>query len=387
MTRMQWTRATRLPPTSEPAEAVWVDEATVTPFRKGDIRAVDRVWTWVTGAVHDADGVLVPQSQRLWQEDRPQPAAVDPARIRVPERVERRLEGSWVFAGHWTRHFGHFLLETLPNLWPEEAAATDGILTIRPAYSPAPAYGGKGVGPAEVSGAQQELLDIAGFGAREVLMARHRHLRVERLLVPERPVLLKHWVRPEAVDLWRRMSEQVGERGTAKRVFMSRSRFNAKTGGASDGALRTEPEWDRLLDRSFAAAGFEVVYPEELPVKEQIAIVRGADVLAGSSGSALHLSCFAAPGVKVLEVGDLRRAFPSGTQRTIDAACDHPVAFLKYGDAAALETLDRLVEQDVTEPPPTESSGTPRGPRPPDRRGSSGRSRRWAAVKALVRGR
>lgn len=360
MTRVAWQAAVSPdPPPTSKAEAVWVENATITPYRTGYMNVVDREWRWVTGAVYDAAGDLVPQSQRHWKGDAPQPVAVDPESIQVPQ-PERTLDGRWVFAGHWALHFGHFLVEVLTNLWTPEAQASDGIVVMRGPGRGAPPYGGEGMSAADLRPWQAELLDLAGLGGREVMICFYQPVRVERLLVPERPVLIKHWVRPEALDAWRRVSETVGERGPAEKVFFSRSKFNALTGRSATGDLRTAPEWDTHLDEAFAAAGFDVVHPEELSVREQIRIVRGARVVAGSSGSALHLSCFAEPGTKVLVVGDQRaRRGALHTQRAIDAACGHLEAFVEYGDEEALADLERIADEDDDEEAvPTETRST-----------------------------
>jgi capsular polysaccharide biosynthesis protein len=343
---MEWAIPRQLPPTTtERAQAPWVDHATITPFRTGELRVVDRDWKWVTGAVYDAAGDLVPQSQRFWAEDSPQPVAADPAQIRPNSQVERSLEGDWVFAGHWHGHFGHFLTETLTNLWPVQALSADGIVGMRIGVRAPVSFGSAGIRPLEPKPWMQELLALAGLGGREILISHLKAVRVERLLVPERPVLIKHWVRPEAVELWRRISDTVGELGASRRVFLSRSRFNA-TVGHGGRPPRTDPEWDALMDRSFAAAGFDLVYPEELSISEQIAIVRGVEVLAASKGSALHLSCFTRPGTKVLEVGEPGRRDPPPTQCAIDAACGNPFAYLQHGDRDALGRLKAFVEDD-----------------------------------------
>lgn len=300
----------------------------------------------MTGAVYDSSGRLVPQSQRLMFEgDGLRRVPADPARIGRP-KAPHRLEGAWVFGGHWMMHFGHFLLETLPNLWPLDSRSADGIVAITHPERPMPAAEGAALTRAEPTEPQRELLDLAGLGGLDVMISRRRQVQVERLLVPERPVVIKHWVRPEAVALWRRISAAVGDRGTARKVLLSRSRFNAAEGRASTGPLRSDPAWDSRLDRAFSAAGFEIVHPEELTIREQIEIVRGAEVIAGSAGSALHLACFAEPGTKVLEIGDDRS---EGTERqanqmAIDAACGHYVDVVAYGDVDGLDNLERLVD-------------------------------------------
>ena len=63
-------------------------------------------------------------------------------------------------------------------------------------------------------------------------------------------------------------------------------------------------------------------------------------MLAGVSGSALHLSAFAPAGLRVVELGDRRST--SGQepmQRIVDRVCDHQTAFVPYDVAT-----DRLPE-------------------------------------------
>lgn len=343
---MQWRVAEAPRPfPSSPAETLWVEQALLTAHRTGQIRVIDRDWRWVLGAVYDKEGSLVPQSQRDWDREEGQPAPVDPEAVWVPRQVDRSLEGSWAFGGHWARHFGHFLLETLTNLWAPEALTTSGVVFLESAYLKTRPRERRGMYPPTLGPWQAELMELAGFGSHELLVSRTKPARVERLLVAERPVFLNQWVRPEAATLWRRISEAVGKRDSATKVFLSRSRFNAETGTSATGELRTDSYWDALLDSSFARAGYEVVHPEDLSIREQIALVRGAEILAGSSGSALHLSCFAEPGTRVLEVGDLRTGQePLRTQRAIDAACGHQVAYIGYADADALAGLPALTD-------------------------------------------
>lgn len=345
---MHWQAAENPRPLpSARAETVWVDDATLTPLQTGRMRVLDRDWRWVTGAVYDSEGRLVPQSQRDWDRSDSQPAPVDPEVIELPAEVERTLEGSWAFGGHWARHFGHFLIETLPNLWAAEALRLPGIVAIESAYMTTHAGDHSGLLSPRLKRWQRQLLELAGFGGHELLVSRYQPIRVERLLVAERPVLLHQWVRPEAVALWRRISDAVGKRAAVEKVFLSRTRFNAETGTSATGELRTDPEWDALLDATFARAGFEIVHPEDLSIRDQIALVRGAGIIAGSSGSALHLSCFARPSTRVIEIGDLRTGDESlRTQRALDAACGHRVAYIRYADTAALASVPELVRTD-----------------------------------------
>lgn len=334
-------------PASTPPEdmrLVEVQDAYVTRFERGSLRTERGPARWMRGAVHDRDGRLVPESQRWWHGIRNDPAAADEQRVDV-DLAAPGLTGTWLYVGHWSTHFGHFLLETLPNLWPDPARhAVTGLVAHRPARGDVSGPTAERE-PLTVSGWQSELVDLSGYGPAEKQVVDTEPVRVERLIVPERPVVLKRWVHPHAVALWRRVSDNVGARGERPLVYFSRTEFHRRV----PDRVRTDAEWDHALDRRFADHGFVVVQPEQHSVREQIELVRGAAVMAGLSGSAMHLSAFAEPGCRVLTVGDRKQpAAPGPAQVSVDAACGHRTAFVPYGDATYLDSV--LASLDDTSP-------------------------------------
>lgn len=323
---------------AEPVVVREVADATLTGVQVGRLRTSGPVTArnWLSGAVYDAAGRLVPESQRLWRGDPKSPLPADPGEIEVPD-PSAVLPGRWLYGGHWMHHFGHFLLELVTNLWPEPGDhPVSGIVLHRNFRSQ-----GRGArpGPPKPKEWQREMLALAGYPDVELCVVRQQPVRVESLLVPVRPVVLKSWALPAAVTVWQRMGDAVGARGSDAKVFLSRSRFHAEQGGDPK-RVRVSADWDELLDQTFADAGFTVVHPEQLRFAEQIEIARGAEVLAGSSGSALHLAVFARPGTRVLEIGDERNVDePMPAQRLVDAACGHRSAFVPYGDADRLRAV------------------------------------------------
>lgn len=316
---------------------VEVRQALVTPFDRGTLNAVAAPGcprSWMTGAVYDSEGRLVKESQRLWAGDPLAPVAVDPDVLRVRPGGAPTLEGTWRYAGHWRVHFGHFFIEALTNLWGAPAPV-DGLLFHR-SFAGKPAGDRRnGLATPDLVSWQRDLLTLAGYGDVPIRIARHRATYVEHLQVPSRPLLLKSWAGEEAVGVWRRISAAVGTRGTSDKVFLSRRAFHQA--GRSKRNDQADAAWDRHLDETFARHGFEIVYPETLSIAEQLTKVRGAGCLAGSGGSALHLSAYADAGTKVLEIGDARSPNrPLPTQRMIDAACGHRTNFVPYRDEAAL---------------------------------------------------
>lgn len=299
-----------------------VDDALLTRVEKGPLRTLHQPRLWLRGAVHDRDGRLLVASQKIGGLAGNQLAAADPERV-TPARDLEVLPGTWLYGGHWMQHFGHFIIESLSTLWPE-GQQVDGIVFHR--------YLAR---KARVEPWQQWLVGLTGYGGLPIRVVGNRAVRVQRLVLPGRAVVANGWVWPEGAALWRRMAAALDRPARGDRVFLSRSRFNANQ-AATGVAVRTSPERDRELDETFAAGGFRVAYPEELPLDEQLELTAGAEVIAGMTGSALHLSVFAEPRARVIEVGDSRWSDrPNPMQEALNAACGHEQLFIPAGETAA----------------------------------------------------
>jgi hypothetical protein len=76
-----------------------------------------------------------------------------------------------------------------------------------------------------------------------------------------------------------------------EKIYLSRAKM---------GARRTYGE--EKIQEIFRKNGFDIVYPETLPVAEQAGIARNATTLAGLAGTALHLALFMKPGGTVIQI-------------------------------------------------------------------------------------
>jgi hypothetical protein len=311
-----WRRAEFPSQVRDEQRTVLVEDAWLTRFRRGNLRSFETPNRWIMGAVHDVEGRLVVESQMIGSYGGRNLLAADPAV--VPRRGQRdRLRGTWLYGGSFTDHFGHFISECLTNLWPDDLEV-DGLVYHR-YLTPDP----------QVADVHRELLGYAGYGDLPVHIVAGRAAEVERLWVPTRPVTVNGWAHPQAVEVWRRVVAGAG--GPAQdvdRLWFSRADFNDRQ-RAHGQQVRSSAERDRELDAVFGAAGFRVVAPETLPVREQIRMVAGANVVAGQAGSALHLAVFAEAGTRCIEVGDSRtRSRPLLNQQVLNAVRDHDVTFI-----------------------------------------------------------
>lgn len=295
-----------------------VDDATLTPFATGRLRqAWGQPSRYVQGAVYDRLGNLVPASQRLGGFRHDHAVQGDPDRLPSLTTPPRELSGTWLYGGHWMNHFGHFLTETVTTLWPRRQI--DGVVFHRFWFG------------AEAREWQRDALRLLDLPSEPVVVD-DQAVTVERLLVPTRPFVPNGYVLPAALEVWKRMrmASEPWLYGSTQRIFLSRSRFNPLRASQGRSARRGASN-DEHLDQLFADRGYLVMHPQDIPLPQQIAVVAGARLLAGSSGSALHLSVFADPGCRVLEVGDARGSKrPVLTQRILTHALGQRLDFLSF---------------------------------------------------------
>lgn len=302
-----------------------VDAAWLSQVQQGRLRTFDVPNRWLTGAVYDSDRRLVVSSQKIGGLGGNQGVMADPGRYRRKPPAEE-LRGTWLYGGHWINHFAHFFTETATTLWPERAEwpGVDGLVFHK--------YFGR---DDHVASWQQDLIDLAGWGGLPIRVINKQALAVERLIVPSRSVVVNGWAHAGSAHVWRRMATAAGDAGAAERVYFSRTSFNRERRAAGL-ATRTDADRDEGLDGVFTDAGFAVVNAEELTPVEQIRLAAGARVLAGLAGSALHLAAFAAPGARVLEIGDERSpGVHVPQQAVINAACGHRQALIPHEASTA----------------------------------------------------
>lgn len=284
--------------------------------------------SFVRGAVYDDRGRIVKSSQRKGGMNADMVLSVNPPVLSAREKHEARehaFPGHWLYAGNWMHGFGHFLVETLPTLWPLASADADfdGICAHR-------------FNSLRTHDWQFELAGLLSKSGR-IEVIDDRPATIEHLTVPARAYHYQVAIDPIAQTVW----DLVAERATIgaptpheRPVYLSRTRFQrdqASSGVVTGREFRNAEEVDAL----FESAGFLVVFPETLSAIEQVRLARSASVLAGPSGSALHLSVFAQPGARVIEVGDARTGSSLvSTQRAISSVKMQPTAQIPYVEGA-----------------------------------------------------
>ena len=316
-------------------DARWVDGAIVSRADSGSINwNVRAPRSYVRGAVYTDQGEIVDASQRSGGTGGDLVATVNPRHLtaeEVKEAAGHRLHGPWLYAGSWMHGFGHFIVETLPTLWPlladdQQAGVAQGIVAHRFTSRRRHDW-------------QEEMVRPL-IGDREIHVVDATPASYERLLVSPRPYRYEAAISPRAAEVWDEIASRITPESDShpSHVFLSRARFVDSLPKDAPARARAYSNAG-VVDDFFRQRGFTVVYPEELTVADQIALVRDAEIVAGPSGSALHLAAFMRSG-RVIELGDSRSASDLLiTQRAIAAVKKQLIVHIPFA-ANGAENMD-----------------------------------------------
>lgn len=206
----------------------------------------------------------------------PRVRAVGEARLFDPPPGLPRLATASVFQAKGGEfNYGHFLLDCLPALLAIERQG----LTAR--FPPV-------AGP--LSRWRRDLLSMAfpGLAVRELAQPL---VRIDEAAFASPMDHFLH--RPNLIV--GRLRERILDRAPApagrRRIYVSRRAYPMRV-------MVNEPELERALE----ARGFLVVRPERLKPAEQIALMRGAEVVVGATGAGLANGLFAPEGAQVFEI-------------------------------------------------------------------------------------
>ena len=179
------------------------------------------------------------------------------------------VAGVAVYAGPLLDHFGHMLAEFIHRLWAVTAFPALGDATVVFQIHPGQAR------PAWLD----PVTAMCGIDPARVLLV-DRPTRFETLHVPEQGRVLGGEVLiPDYPALFPLVPLDAPPEGASRRLYVSRSRH------IHSGSFLGESLGERVL----ATAGYEIVHPQEWPIRALVARLAAADSLIFSEGSAIHL--------------------------------------------------------------------------------------------------
>lgn len=200
--------------------------------------------------------------------------APSPRKI-VPSDDDAVYCGSGMF-----NHFGHFLVESTNRLYPfldKKYAHCKFVFVPAKKSHKIPKYA-------------YEMLGLLGIKPENIILLQ-KPTRFRRLYIPHQAFNLYRNTSDAQRDTWAQIAKNAHIRTHYKKIYMSR---------AAMGDRKTYGE--EQIQRIFQKNGYKIIYPEKLPLNDQIALVHNCTHLAGCAGTALHMAAFMKPGGRVIQI-------------------------------------------------------------------------------------
>ncbi|MFK7802338.1 MAG: tetratricopeptide repeat protein [Anaerolineae bacterium] len=248
----------------------------------------------LSGGVYDQHGNLFLPAERSHLMSKVRiinQSTIDP-NLKCDEIIDDRA----IYLGHFTHHYGHFLLETLARFWATDQEKVDNYLfhsLFDFAQSP------DNFSPAKVC-----------FGCFQIdenkIDIVQRTIRVKNLIVPTMLVAVNDQVNLQQAEIYQKIVAYCQKQNLKKisnypkKIYLSRKKLT------SSGNQQRFATNEVAVEALFQQFGYTIIYPEELDFADQVLLFQAADVVAGIGGSALHNSVFMQPGATLITLGTPR---------------------------------------------------------------------------------
>lgn len=190
--------------------------------------------------------------------------------------AERPIEGLSFLIGDLPGQFGHFILEVFARVW-----ALQLVQELLPQVRlKLVAFGGS------LRPWQRDFLELSDWARHDVIVLNEPAV-FEAAIVASPAYVLHNAVSLRAAPAYSTIARAAdpGAEGSSRRIYVSRSRWPK---------LRRLDE-ETKVERLFQERGFEIMHPQTLTVREQVALARSAKSLCGPVGSAMYLAAFQEP--------------------------------------------------------------------------------------------
>ena len=214
---------------------------------------------------------------------------------KVERETIEQVDEDVIYGGVAVSHFGHFMADHWSRLWyvvqhPEQKLKVAFLLM------------NEGKKPWH-----DEFFDLVGITSERRIYIDHP-MQFRSVIVPGDALIGRHVNYTENfMDPYRYVRDHV-DAANIKKVYLSRVAFNkAKANG-------THVFGEKYFEDFFARHGFKVVSPETLSIKDQVALIKGADEIACVWGTLSHWAMFCRPGTKLIAL-NRKRFTPAAINR------------------------------------------------------------------------
>lgn len=176
-------------------------------------------------------------------------------------------------------HFGHFLLEGTNRLYPILDKKYHGCKFVF-------AGNGKTVIPEFTT----TLLTMLGIPESDIMVV-NKSTQFKNVYIPQQAFNLPLYSSEIQAQVFQKIADNAPKCDKFEKIYLSRAKM---------GDRRTFGE--EKIQRIFEKNGYKIIYPETLPLPQQIGLIRNCKYLAGLAGTALHLALFMPRGGTVIQI-------------------------------------------------------------------------------------
>jgi capsular polysaccharide biosynthesis protein len=252
---------------------------------KRKVKGFDHCRKLLNGALYEQSGHIIYESIRKSGIFGDQVISIAPIIIDPNTKVSEVIKGKSAYLGNLYSHYGHFITEGLSRFHEFEKLNEFDHILFSPYVFDYP--------NTQVQSYHKFFFDELKIDSSKIRIL-YDTVRLEQVTVFKQLWTLNDSVDPKICTLYeylRSIEPKITYSG--RRIFCS----------------RRKP--DRILNQSqledlFRSNGFEVIFPENLSIDEQMAIYKGDNLIVSSSGSTMHNILFGRRNSMFVEIGDQR---------------------------------------------------------------------------------
>lgn len=184
--------------------------------------------------------------------------------------IEQEIDDELIYLGYLGNHWGHFLVDFSTRLYfaKKHKNLKCVFLVKKDAYNFKPIK--------QIS----RFIQLLGLDIKKIIFL-YKITRVRSLIIPEQSFQSGIFFSNEYIDLFDTVTKNISPSilNSPLKIYFSRSKFKK----ANNSEFGSE-----ILDNLFKNNGYEIIYPEELSIDDQIFYINNCKYFAGISGTVLH---------------------------------------------------------------------------------------------------
>ena len=178
-------------------------------------------------------------------------------------------------------NFGHFIVEYINRAWCllDEKYRNMKLVIIDE------------IGCGKINDYVYVLLGALGVKKENIILL-SKTTRFKNIYVPHTGFDITAYYTDAVKSMFDKIANNVPDTEKYEKIYLSRTAM----------PIDRHTYGEKTIEKIFEKNGYKIIYPETLPLVEQIGLVRNCKVLAGCAGTALHLAWFMKPGGTVIQI-------------------------------------------------------------------------------------